>query len=94
MVLAILSKENAYAFPFLLVLVVISKRSLQWRRIIDLIPFFIVALALFAYRWSLVGGVGGYRNAVTGKPLALTIGVLSALKALLLRHCCPKQPQK
>jgi hypothetical protein len=85
MVLAILSKENAYAFPFLLVFVVISKRSLQWRRIIDLIPFFIVALALFAYRWSLVGGVGGYRNAVTGKPLALTIGVLSALKALLLR---------
>jgi hypothetical protein len=85
MVLAILSKENAYAFPVLLALVVISKTRLQWRKIVDLIPFFIVALALFTYRWLLFAGIGGYKDAATGKSLALTIGVVSALKALLLR---------
>ena len=85
MVLAILTKENAYAFPVLLALVVISEPILQWRKIIGLIPFFIVAVALFTYRWLLVCGVGGYRDVVTGKPLALSIGVVSALKALLLR---------
>lgn len=85
MALAILSKENAYAFPVLLLLMVISKPNLQWRKIVELIPFFIVALSLFAYRWLLFGGVGGYIDAVSGKPLALNIGVVSALKVLLLR---------
>lgn len=85
MALAILSKENAYAFPVLLALVVISEPIFQWRKITGLIPFFIVAVALFAYRWVLFAGIGGYKDAVTGKPLALSIAVIPAIKALLLR---------
>jgi hypothetical protein len=84
MVLAILSKESAYSFPLLLVLFLIAKRDESRNRIGVLIPFFVTAVALFASRWWLFGGIGGYRDALTGKAQALTFG-LSTLKALVLR---------
>src|ERR1700730_15822156 len=62
MVLAILSKESAYSFPLLLVLFLIAKRDESRNRIGVLIPFFVTAVALFASRWWLFGGIGGYRD--------------------------------
>ena len=84
MVLAILSKESAYIFPLLLVVFLIAKRDLSRRRLGVLIPFFVTAVALFAYRWWLFGGIGGYRDPHTGQSQVLTLG-FSTLKALALR---------
>ena len=83
MVLAILSKESAYIFPLLLVLLLIARRE-QSCRIRVLIPFFVTAAALFVYRWRLFGGIGGYRDAHTGKAQTLAFG-LATIKALGLR---------
>ena len=84
MVLAILSKESAYIFPLLLVVFLIAKRDLSRRRLGVLIPFFVTAVAVLAYRWWLFGGIGGYRNPHTGQSEVLTLG-FSTLKALALR---------
>ena len=84
MVMGILSKESAYIFPLLLVLLLIAKGDLSRSRTSVLIPFFVTAAGLFAYRWWLLGGIGGYRDAQTGRPQALTFG-MSTAKALGLR---------
>ena len=81
MVLAILSKESAYIFPLVLVLFLVAKRDESRNRIGVLIPFFVTAVALFASRWWLFSGIGGYRDALTGKAQALTFGA-STVKAL------------
>src|SRR5205814_3491964 len=85
MILAILTKESAYVFPFFLVLLLVSRRHWSRKRLATLIPFHFVATALFAYRWMLFGGIGGYRDIQTGAPQALTLGVVHTLKALSLR---------
>jgi hypothetical protein len=73
MTLAMLSKESAYVFPFLVLLLAIPAR----RGVRAVVPFFALAAALFVYRWSLFGGMGGYR--------ADALGFIAALKALTLR---------
>jgi hypothetical protein len=62
MVLAILSKESAYAFPILLAILsaVRGDRVNVWLR--KVIPFAAVAGVLFGYRLWLFGGLGGYRS--------------------------------
>jgi hypothetical protein len=85
MILAILTKESAYVFPFLLVQLLVSDGHWSWRRLAVLISFHFMAVALFAYRWILFGGIGGYRDVQTGEPQALTLGVGHTLKALVLR---------
>jgi hypothetical protein len=40
---------------------------------------------LFAYRWSLFGGIGGYLNSATGRPAALSLGLASTVKAVTVR---------
>ena len=85
MILAILTKESAYVFPFLLVLLLVSRRCWSRARLATLIPFYVVAATLFAYRWVLFGRIGGYRDIQTGAPQALTLGVVHTLKALALR---------
>jgi hypothetical protein len=84
MVLAIFSKESAYIFPLLLVLFLIAKQDLSRNSIGVLIPFFVAAATLFAYRWWLFGGIGGYRVTQTGRAQALTFG-LGTVKGLGLR---------
>jgi len=76
--LAMLSKEVGYVFPLLVLL-------FARRRLRSAIPFFLVAGALFAYRWSLLSGIGGYRDAHTGQPTILIFGFVHVVKALLLR---------
>jgi hypothetical protein len=85
MILAILTKESAFIFPVLLALVVFSQGALSWRRVSGLIPFFYTAAVVFMYRWTLVGGIGGYRDTLTGEPQIFTLSIVHALEALLLR---------
>lgn len=85
-VLAIGSKESAYATPFLLL-------GFAWATATLPDPVvkrsFICAVAvcavLFIYRWILFAGPGGYANPVTGQPAILSLNLLSSAKALLLR---------
>ena len=85
MVLGILSKESAYAFPMLLVLALVTEQNLPRKRIGAVALFFLVAAGLMALRWILLGGIGGYRQFDTGQAKALTISVVAASKVLLLR---------
>ena len=63
MVLAFLTKETAYVFPLLILVVAGSKAKANWRAFA---AFFTVAATGFACRYKLLGGLGGYRNPVTG----------------------------
>ena len=55
---AALSKEAAFVFPLLVAGYALAKRQpLRWTA-----PYFALAAILFAYRWSLFGGIGGYLN--------------------------------
>ena len=79
MIAGMLSKETAYACPLLMALTL----SGSWRkRAWTLSPFLAAAAGMFAYRWYLFGGIGGYATAA-GKPLPL--GIMQTLKALGLR---------
>src|SRR5215469_368890 len=85
MAAGILTKESAFIFPILLIMSMFLAGTLSWRRIVGLIPFFFVASALFVYRSTLLGGIGGYRNPQSGQPQVLTLGIVHVIKALLLR---------
>jgi hypothetical protein len=95
MILAILSKEAAFIFPGVLFLFMLQQKveasSAEGRkdaapgRYRPLIPFFAVAALLFAYRWMLFGGIGGYRDIATGRPTIWMTGFVSAAKVLLFR---------
>jgi hypothetical protein len=85
MVLAILCKESAYIFPLVLLVFMLSKREFRFRQYGILVPYFAVAAILFAYRWILFGGIGGYHSLQTGGSGASMIGIIPALKVLLLR---------
>ena len=79
--LAALSKEAAFIFPLLVAGYTLWKRQpLRWT-----IPYFALAAILFAYRWSLFGGIGGYVDRATGRPGALTLGLGTGLKAVAVR---------
>lgn len=79
--LAVLSKEAAFIFPLLVAGYALWKRRpLKWTA-----PYFVLAAILFAYRWSLFGGIGGYVDRATGRPAALTLGWGSTLKAVAVR---------
>ncbi len=82
--LAILSKESAYVFPLLAAPLLFCHRGRPRTHAAVLLPYFATAAALFAWRWCLFGGIGGYRDARTGRAQALMFG-LGTLKALGLR---------
>ena len=79
--LAALSKEAAFIFPLLVAGYALwNRQRLRWT-----IPYFLLAAILFAYRWSLFGGIGGYIDRATGRPAALSLGFGSTLKAVAVR---------
>lgn len=78
---AALSKEAAFIFPLLVAGYAIAKRE----PLKSTIPYFALAALLFAYRWSLFGGIGGYVNPATGRPAALSLGLGSTVKAVAVR---------
>ena len=78
---AALSKEAAFVFPLLVAGYALATHQPLKRTA----PSFLLAAILFAYRWSLFGGIGGYVNAATGRPAALSLGAGSTLKAVAVR---------
>lgn len=83
--LALLSKEEAYVYPFLAVLLVAPRRDL-WRKASGLLVLFLfVASIFFVYRWILQGGIGGYTDLKSGAPLFAELGAVQAVRTLLLR---------
>lgn len=84
MILGILTKESAYAAPLMMLVFAASQPASWTRRTRFAAPFFALAAGLFAYRWALQGGIGGYVTA-SGTPQILQLSAVSIAKALLLR---------
>ena len=78
---AALSKESAFIFPLLVMGYAVAKRQ----PLKSTVPYFLLATVLFAYRWSLFGGIGGYIDPATGRPTALSLGFGSTIKAVAVR---------
>ncbi len=82
MLSALLTKETAFVFPFLAALIG-GRRAWTHRR--ALIGFLSLAVTVFAYRYALFGGIGGYRDEKTGAPAVLSATYLGYLKGFGLR---------
>jgi hypothetical protein len=79
---AVLSKESAYCLPALVLLVILWRAPSRWRQAI---PFAAVAAAIFAWRWRVLGSVGGYIEHA-GETLEIThLSLLGVVKVLVLR---------
>jgi hypothetical protein len=79
---AILSKESAYVLPFVAAAALWYRGRDVWRTVL---PMLAVAIVAFAYRWHLLQGIGGYRNAANGAPTVFQFGLASSLKAVFMR---------
>jgi hypothetical protein len=85
MVLAVLTKESAYAFPLLLAATLAVLPGCSRRDVKRGLPFWALAATLFAIRWWVLGGIGGYLDQRSGKAEVFQLGVLAAAKAAGLR---------
>ncbi len=85
LLLALLSKESAYVYPLILLLLLRIDRIplARWPRLAA--PSFLLTAAVFLYRWHILGGIGGYRNIGTNRPYILTFDFLRTTKALTAR---------
>jgi hypothetical protein len=82
--LAILSKESAYAAPAIMLgFACASGRVREFRT--PILAAAAICLAMFAWRWTLFHGPGGYIDPSTGQAQVLSFHLGSALKALLVR---------
>jgi hypothetical protein len=82
---ALLSKESAYVFPFVAMLALWSQ-GVPGRRTVRLIAApLLLTIGVFAYRWMLLEGIGGYRTAGSGQSYFYSVDLLRTSKALLLR---------
>jgi hypothetical protein len=86
-VAGVLFKESAYATPLIALALILAQpngRGPQQFR-----PFLIgstaVCAALFAWRWHLFHGPGGYIDRATGQPAILSLHPLTGAKAVFLR---------
>ena len=78
---ALLSKENSYLFPFILLVaeyLMMPRRSLKAPA-----GFFVLSGVLFLYRWLILGGIGGYRDP-SGQRIALHLD-FKILQGLFIR---------
>jgi hypothetical protein len=86
LLLGILCKESAYAAPAVIFGFAAAGNRLRDSRIrLGLIASIAICAAMFAYRWSLFHGPGGYIDAATGQPQVLSFHLGATLKALFLR---------
>jgi hypothetical protein len=84
--LGILCKESAYAAPAVVFGFAAAGNRLRESRIrLGLIASIAICAVMFAYRWSLFHGPGGYIDAATGQPQVLSFHLGATLKALFLR---------
>ena len=82
--LAILSKESAYAAPAIMLGFAAAAGRVRKSRTPILAAAGVYA-AMFAWRWSMFHGPGGYIDPSTGQAQILSFHLGSALKAVLLR---------
>ena len=82
LLMGLFTKEIAFCFPFLATLVAGKKARSHWRA---LTAIFVLAAIVFAYRYRLFGGIGGYRDRATGVPTILMTTPLAYLKGFALR---------
>ncbi|MGH9664802.1 MAG: hypothetical protein ACRD9L_10295, partial [Bryobacteraceae bacterium] len=85
MLAGLLSKESAYIFPLLAIVLVVWRGRADRRGLRATLPFFAIMGAVFAYRWQVLGGIGGYADLSTGHPQILNIHMLALLKAMTMR---------
>jgi hypothetical protein len=78
-VLAVWSKESAYVFPALLALFLLYLGRPLGRTL----PFFSMAVVLFAHRLLLFRGIGGYTEG--GQARVFSLGLATSLKAIFIR---------
>ncbi len=83
MTAGILSKESAYAVPLMMAVYSVSRPDFRKRGARLLAPFFLLAAALFAYRWTLQGGIGGYSGMFAFHPLSFANALLLRVWAIL-----------
>lgn len=83
MTAGILSKESAYALPLMMLVYTCSRPDFRKRSVRMLAPFFILAAILFAYRWTLQGGIGGYPQMFAPHPVSLANALLLRSWAIL-----------
>lgn len=81
--IGILFKESAYATPLIAFALLMMRPSLRLKTFV--IGSVAVCGVLFAWRWHLFHGPGGYVNPVSGRPAILSLSVLTAAKAIFLR---------
>ena len=83
---AVFCKESAYVTPVLVFAFALAAGRLGDRAVrLFLVWSVPLCLALFAYRWVLFRGPGGYLDPTTGRPAILSLHFLSTAKALCLR---------
>ena len=83
---AIFCKESAYVVPVLVFAFALAAGRLGDRAVRLFLPWSVLlCIALFAYRWVLFGGPGGYLDPTSGRPAILSLHFLSTAKALCLR---------
>jgi hypothetical protein len=83
---AILSKESGFCLPFLVASLALFRDREDWNRIFQAAGSAgVLAVALFAYRWWALGGIGGYADAA-GEASILHFNVLHTLDALFVRE--------
>jgi hypothetical protein len=83
-VLAILSKESAYAAPAIMLGFAGAAGRVRESRT-PILAAAAVCVAMFAWRWTMFHGPGGYIDPSTGQAQILSLHLGSALKAVLLR---------
>ncbi len=84
MTAGMLSKEAAFAFPLLALLLIATQSKQPLRQWPAAISICAVAAVIFAYRWTLFGGIGGYLDA-SGRPQFLSLTPIVIAKSLGLR---------
>ena len=75
-ILAVFSKENAYAVPLLLL--IIEYLMFTERRFKPLSGFIVAAVLALGYRWLALGGIGGYMD-TAGSPAVFNYGIKTVL---------------
>jgi hypothetical protein len=85
LLLALLSKESAYVYPLLLLLLLrIDRVPLkEWPRLAG--GSFLLTAAVFCYRWRVIGGIGGYRNSGTDQAVIFHPDLVHTLQGFTTR---------
>ena len=86
LIAAILCKESAYATPIVILGLAEAAGRLRDRTVREFLAGSVaVCVAMFAWRWCLFRGPGGYIDPSTGQPAILSLRLIGSLKAVFVR---------